>query len=241
MQGKSNYDEVAEGLPRAKPRQLGVAMVQLPVLYLKTLFTPSTRWFAEEGQQASWGIVWVQVILLIIVPGILGYFRALDRSAAARDATNSQALGDLLSALIVSTSIIGIVVQTLIVPAFFFFGVIIQFILAKAFRGYGSFLAQSHTMLLYHVPLTIINSALSSIFLAIHLSLPLRLVLNPVVDLVLFIYGLFLNIAAITGVHRLTRGRATLVVVLAYIIFWLIIIVLLIMLARAIVSALHTT
>jgi hypothetical protein len=73
------------------------------------------------------------------------------------------------------------------------------------------------------------------------MSLPLRTVLNPLVDLVLFIYGIFLNISVITGVHRLTRGRATLVVILTYVIFLLIIIVLLILLGRTIISALHTT
>jgi hypothetical protein len=202
---------------------------------------PVARWFAEEGWRASWGIVGVQFLLLIIVPGIFGYFRALERSAAARGVTNSQALGDVLSALTVSTSAAGILVQTLIVPALFLFNVLLQFLLAKALRGYGSFLAQAYTMLLYHVPLAILNSALSNVFLALHFSLALRTVLNPLVDLVLFIYGIFLNISVISGVHRLVRGRAALVVILTYAIFLLLISVLLVVLGHAIISALHTS
>jgi hypothetical protein len=229
------------GIAEARPRSLGAASIRLPLLWLKSLFTPSARFFAAEGERATWGLVWIQILLLILIPGVLAFLRSLDRSSAARDATNSQAVGDLLSALTISTTLVGIIAQILIVPLLFFFGLIVEFLIARAFQGQGRLVWQGHAALLYQVPLAIISSAISSLFLAIHLPLAVRLSLYPIINLAFFIYSIFLNIVAIEGVHRLTRGRSTLVVIVTYAVFALIIIVLLVILARAIVSALHTT
>lgn len=228
-------------IAETRPRPLGAASIRLPLLWLKAIFTPSAQFFAAEGERASWGLVWIQILLLVLIPGVLAFLRSLDRSAAARDATNSEALGNLLSALTVSTTLVGIIVQILIVPLLFFFGLTIEFLIARAFRGQGRLVWQGHAALLYQVPLAIVGSAISTLFLAIHLPVALRLSLYPIISLALFIYSLFLNIVAIEGVHRLTRGRSTLVVVVTYAIFALIVILLLVILARAIVSALHTT
>lgn len=241
MERQRNDRVTGDRIAETRPRSLGAASVRLPLLYLKALFTPSARFFAEEGERASWGLVWIQIILLVLIPGLLAFFRSLDHSSAARDATNSQAIGDLLSALTVSTTLVGIIAQILIVPLLFFFGLIVEFLIAKAFSGQGRLVWQGHAALLYQVPLAIIGSAISTIFLAIHLPLAVRLSLYPIISIALFIYGLFLNIMAIGGVHRLTRGRSTLVVVVTYVVFALIVILLLVVLARSIVSALHTT
>ena len=241
MERQRNDRATIGRIAETRPRSLGAASIRLPLLYLKALFTPSARFFAAEGERASWGLVWIQIILLILIPGLLAFFRSLDLSSAARDATSSQAIGDLLSALTVSTTLVGIIAQILIVPLLFFFGLIVEFLIARAFRGQGRLVWQGHAALLYQVPLAIISSAISTIFLAIHLPLAVRLSLYPIINLALFIYGLFLNIMAIEGVHRLTRGRSTLVVIVTYAVFALIIMLLLIVLARAIVSALHTT
>ncbi len=228
-------------MSRARRRPLGAASIRLPLLYFKTLFTPTARLFAQEGERASWGLVWIQIILLIVIPGVLGFLRGLDRSAAARSATNSQALANLFSALAISTTTFGLIVQILIVPILFFFGLSIEFIIARAFRGRGRLLAQGHVTLLYQVPLAIIGSLISTLFLAIHLPLAVRLSLYPFINLAFFLYSLFLNILAIEGVHRLMRGRATLVVVITYVVFVLIIVLLLVVLAIFIISQLHTT
>ncbi len=241
MQRQVTESNRSDDLVRMRPRPLALAIVELPYLYLRGLFAPIARWFAEEGARASWAIVWVQILLVILVPSILGYLRGLDRSASARDATNSQALGDVLTALTVSTTAIGILVQILIVPLLFFFSAIVEFALARAFRGNASFLSQCYTMLLYHVPLSIIGSAVSTIFIAIHIPLGVRLLLYPLITIGLFVYGFFVNISVVTGIHHVSRGRATTIVSLAYAIFAVIAIVLIVILTHVIVNALHTT
>src|SRR5436309_4681430 len=128
----------------AKPRPLGLAVLELPYLYIRALF-PSSRFFAQEGERATWGIVWVQILLLIIIPGALGLLRGLSRSAAIGNATDSQALYNALVSFAIGTSLVGTLVLTLIVPILFFIGVSIQFVLAKAFGGNGRFVGQSHT------------------------------------------------------------------------------------------------
>lgn len=241
MQRRYRDRENGAMTPGVRPRSLGAASIRLPLLYIKTLFAPSARLFAGEGERASWGLVWIQIVLLILIPGLLGFLRGLDRSSAARDATNSHAISDLFSALTISTTTIGLIAQIFAVPLLFFFGLTVEFLIARSFRGRGRFLAQGHAALLYQVPLTIISSAISTIFIAIHLPLAVRLSLYPIINLALFIYGFFLNILAIEGVHRLIRRRATLVVVITYVVFVLLAILLLVALARFIISALHTT
>src|SRR5438105_1655882 len=171
----------------ARPRPLGLAVLELPYLYLRGLF-PSPRFFAQEGERASWGIVWVQILLLIIIPGALGLLRGLSRSAAIGAATGSQALYNSLVSFAIGTSLAGTLILTLIVPILFFIGVGIQFALAKAFGGNGRFVGQCYTQLLYLVPLTIISSVISTLFV-LFVQFATRVVISPVISLALFIYG----------------------------------------------------
>lgn len=231
MDRPSPYEPV-----QARPRPLALAIVELPFLYLRALF-PSARLFAAEGERASWGIVWIQILLLILIPGALGLVRGLTRDASIGAAANSQQLYDVLASLSVGTSIVATLIQVLIVPILFFIGVTIQFLLAKAFRGQGTYLAQSYTALLYQVPLTIIHSVITTVLLFLHVAG--RLVISPVIGLALVIYSVLLNIEAIAGVHRLTKGRATAVVLIPYIVGALVACGLTIALARYIISALH--
>jgi hypothetical protein len=221
----------------AKPRPVGLAILELPYLYLKGLF-PSKRFFAQEGERATWGIVWIQILLLIIIPGVLGLLRGLSRSAAVGAATNSQDLYTALVSFAVGTSIVGTLIFTLVVPLVFFIGVGIQFALAKAFSGNGSFVGQSHAQLLYLVPLTILGSIISTLFV-IFVPFATRVAINPVIQLALFIYGILLNVMAISGVHNLTRGKATAVVLIPYIVGTLVACGLAFYFAKLIISALH--
>jgi hypothetical protein len=229
-------EQIYEPTP-VRPRPLGIAILELPYLYLRALF-PSSRFFAQEGERATWGIVWVQILLLIIVPGALGLLRGLSRSAAIGAAASSQTLYDALASFAVGASIVGTLILALIVPIIFFIGVSIQFALAKAFGGNGRFVGQSHTQLLYQVPLTILGSIISTL-LVLFVSFTVRVGINPVIQLALFIYGIVLNITAIEGVHHLTRGRATAVVLIPYIVGALAACGLAFYFAKLIISTLH--
>jgi Yip1 domain len=221
----------------AKPRPLGLAVLDLPYLYIRGLF-PSSRFFAQEGERGSWGIVWVQILLLIIIPGALGLLRGLSRSAAIGNATNSQALYNTLVSFAIGTSLAGTLILTLIVPILFFIGVGIQFALAKAFGGNGRFVGQCYAQLLYQVPLTILTSIISTLFV-LFVQFTTRLVISPVVSLALFIYGVLLNVMVIAGVHNMTRGKATAVVLIPYIVGALLACGLALYFAKLIISALH--
>lgn len=233
------YDVSVDEPIQLRPRPLALAIVELPYLYVRGLF-PSKHFFAEEGERASWGIIWFQIFLLILIPGILGLLRGFNTDKSISTTANSQQLYDVLASVSVGTSIAATLIQVLIVPIFFFIGITIQFLLAKAFRGQGSFMAQSYDSLLYQVPLTILHSVIVTILLFAHVAVAGRIIISPVIALAFIIYSVLLNIAAIAGVHRLTRGRATAVVLIPYIVGALVVCGLTIALAQFIISALHT-
>jgi hypothetical protein len=144
----------------------------------------SAATFAEEQSKASWGSVWFQLIFYALVSAIL----------------------ECVSELITNTTSGGLI---LIFNIFFFFTPIIFFIttgiyylLARAFRGQGTFLAQSYTLLLITVPLGILIALLDLI---------------PGIGRVghaLGFYIIGLSIRMIMGVHRLSWGKATAVVLI---------------------------
>ena len=65
----TNQSSQLSDLPIAEPRPLGLAVAELPILYAKALVPPYTKTFEMEGRRASWGIVWIQILVLIIIPG----------------------------------------------------------------------------------------------------------------------------------------------------------------------------
>jgi mRNA-degrading endonuclease RelE of RelBE toxin-antitoxin system len=131
-----------------------------------------------------------------------------------------------------------VLILTLIIPILFFIGVGIQFALAKAFGGNGRFVGQCYAQLLYQVPLTILTSVISTLFV-LFVQFTTRLVISPVVSLALFIYGVLLNVMVIAGVHNMTRGKATAVVLIPYIVGALLACGLALYFAKLIISALH--
>ncbi|MBV9227777.1 MAG: hypothetical protein JOZ18_00595 [Chloroflexi bacterium] len=237
MAEQSPYSIPSYQAPDYKHRPLGQAIIELPLLYLKALFAPTARMFAREGELARWGLVWVQLFLLIVIPWALGFVRGLNHASVVRASTNSQALYNLLVAFTLGTSLVSIVAQTFLVPIFFFLTISIQFLLAKAFHGVGHYLAQCHTTLLYQVPLAIIGAILNTVYALTNLAG--RSTLSPATSFVLFLYGILLNIVAIKGVHHLAGSKATLVVILYYVICVLLVIAIIIAFTAFIISALR--
>ncbi len=219
-------------------RPLILAIVELPLLYSKALFMPVPETFAKERQRGSWAIVWIQLLLIIVISAVLGLLRGLHRSTTVGTLTGSQALYDAVASIAVGTSLAATLIQVIIVPILFFIGVGIQYLLAKAFRGEGSFLSQAYTALLYQAPLLILHSIISTVLVFIA-SLTLRIVLDPVIAVALLIYSILLNIAAIAGVHTMTRGKASAVVLIPYIVGALVACGLTFALAQYIISAVH--
>ncbi len=194
-------------------RSFGASLVHLPVQYAKSIFTPTPRTFAREAEYANWGTVWLQLLILILVPSLLGLFRGLFRDSSTGIALNSNIVFYILSTITVGTSIASFILKLIFVPVIFFIGVTAQYLVAKAFRGVGSYLAQGYTTLLYQVPLEIIGGIVITVLVYRHFS---TFLYTPLISIVLFVYGVIVNIAAIRGVHNLSAGRATAAVLIPY-------------------------
>ncbi|QBD83117.1 hypothetical protein EPA93_47025 [Ktedonosporobacter rubrisoli] len=234
MAERSSYKAAYE---IAKPRPLAIAIIELPILYLKAIFRPSARLFAEEGERAKWDIVVVQLFLLVFIPGVLGLIRGLNRASTIRATGGPSPLYNALASLAVGTSLVATLIQVLAVPILFFIGVTIQFLLARAFSGNGSYVSQAYATLLYQVPLTVVQSIITTVLVLMQTFG--RIFISPIIGLAIIIYSIFINIAAIAGVHRLSHGRSTAVVIIPYVLAVLLTCGLTIYFARLIISAVH--
>ena len=195
---------------QAVPLSLGEAMRQLPKQYIKVLTKPSTATFAEEQGKASWSSVWVQLICYALVGAVLIYL------ADVISQTGSSGLN-------LATFFIVAVVAIVVIPIGSFIAVGIYYLIAKAFGGQGTFLAQIYTTLLYSVPLGILVALLGLI--------P---DLGKIANIVSGGYEILLSVFMIMGVHRLSGGKATAVVLIpvAVIVFIVVLIAIAIVAAR---------
>jgi hypothetical protein len=197
----------------------------LPNQYIKVLTRPSAATFAEEQGKAAWDIVWVQLIIYAIVAAVLGYLSFLI-SPNQISTTGSSTLSPGMIQTISLSAGFGLI---LLIPIGFFIGVGIYFLIARAFGGRGTFLAQSYTTLLYSVPIGILSSVLRLI--------P---ILGALAAFALGIYGIVLQIFAIMAVHRLSGGKATAVVLIPVAIAFVLACVLVIIIIAAVASQIPT-
>jgi hypothetical protein len=198
------------------PLPLNEAVRQLPNQYIRVLTKPSAATFSEELRKSSWDITLVQLLIMIVVGIVFGLITALLSSAVVNAyVANGDLTGTSLQAvraILVSSSIGGAFLRILTVPVGFFIGVGVQFLLAKAFSGQGTFLTQSYTTLLYQVPIYVISSLLSLLGV-----IPAAGgFIIGLVGLVLGIYSIVLNVYQIMATHRLSGGKATAVVLIPY-------------------------
>jgi Yip1 domain len=200
--GYNNYSAP----PIVSPLPLGQAIQQLPNQYIKVLTKPSARTFAEEMGKASWDIVWIQLLIYAVLGAILSYLARLISPNAYNFAGNSSTASlppATLQAITLGSSL-GLII---FIPLTFFIGMGIIYLIAKAFKGSGTFLQQCYSNQLIGVPLGLLS-----------LLLGLIPFLGSIASLALSIYSVVLNVFSIMAVHRLSGGKATLVVLLPVII-----------------------
>lgn len=217
------YQEPGYGYPppQAAPLPLGEAIRQLPNQYIRVLTKPSAATFAEEQGKAAWDIVWVQLIIYAIAAAVLGYLAFLI-SPNQFSTTGSSALNPGMIQAISLSAGFGLI---LLIPIGFFISVGIYYLIAKAFGGQGTFLAQSYTTLLYGVPIGILSSVLRLI--------P---ILGGLAAFALGIYGIVLQVFAIMAVHRMSGGKATAVVLIPVAVVLVLACVLVIIIITAVAS-----
>jgi hypothetical protein len=117
------------------PKPLKETLQQLPRQYWRVISHPGATTFAEEQMTASWGAIWVQVIVYGIVVAIL--------------------------AALFSRSNVPILFVNAFAGPFIVAGIF--WLIAKAFRGQGRFLQYMYCSLLFSVPLGIVSNLLMPI------------------------------------------------------------------------------
>jgi hypothetical protein len=185
----------------------------LPNQYIKVLTKPSAETFTEEMRKANWDIVWTHLLGYAFIVCLLGLISALFAPSIINSMGSPNSATASMSTFIVATSVGSAFSQIVFVPLFFFAGVAIQYIVAKAFNGQGTFLAQSYTALLYQVPL---NTALRLIAIPLVLIPIAGAFIALALDLAVLVYSIVLNVFQIMATHRLSGGKATGVVLIPY-------------------------
>jgi hypothetical protein len=204
------YQEPGYGMPpvQAAPLPLGEAIRQLPNQYIRVLTKPSAATFAAEQGKAAWNIVWIQLLGVAIITAAL-FFLLFQLTLPGMLSSNNVPPSSIaaLEAFPLGFALFVIVLY----PLFFFIGTGIQYLIARAFGGQGTFVAHGYSSLLYSAPIGVVS-----------LLLELIPILGPLAGSALGIYAIVLNVFMIMGVHRMSGGKATLVVLLPIIVLFVI-------------------
>lgn len=194
---------------QASPLPLGEAIGQLPGQYWKVLSKPGAATFAEEAGKAEWGIILIQLFALAIIGAILSTIQRATSAASTAALLNQLNANSGTSTTTTQTTALTLspaanfFISLAITLVFFFVAQGIYFGLAKAFGGQGSFTAQAYSALLYQTPIGILSSLLALI--------P---ILGGLASIALGIYGIVLAVFMIQGVHRLSGGKASAVILI---------------------------
>ncbi len=230
--GSFPYESRFDPIQPSQPLPLGQAIRELPRQYKKILFKPGVRSFMEEQGKATWGIIWLQLLFQMVI-GLV--FRVPELFTFSHTSSSAAALSAGFSLVEdIATLILG--------PALFFAGVGIQYLLARAFKGNGSFKQQAYTQLLFSVPLGLLATVLSTVILGLnngftqftmtsggtHLGYDTSgfnagfLIVLLLFDLVIGavgVYQIVLNVFSLMAVHRMPGGRATACVLIPLAVF----------------------
>lgn len=161
------------------------ALSQLPQRYFNALVKPSVATYTADKVDASWSLVWIQLLAWAILDATLALLVNF-----IYPPVTSTTFSKIFS-LATSIGLVGAV------PLLFFLLMGIVFLLAKAFGGQGTFLEQCNSSLYIQAPLGIFSKLLALI--------P---VVGRVLNSVLSLYGIVLQVFVIMAVHRLSRGKA---------------------------------
>ncbi len=220
--------------PPVQPLPLGQAIRELPGQYLKILKKPSARSFAEEQGKADWDIIWMQ-LLFVAVLGIISFISVFQMeihifsllSSTTSNLPNTAGNPGVsptfptFPTFPASVITIGVLFVAIFTPLVVLGWMGLQYLVAKAFRGTGKYKQQVYTYLLFYVPIQVIVAVLYLIILPL-----ISLSSNPLLLLVAFIptlvasglgiYSIILNVFSVMGVHRLSGGKGTGVVLIPY-------------------------
>ncbi|HZR42512.1 MAG TPA: YIP1 family protein [Ktedonobacteraceae bacterium] len=228
--------------PATQPLPLGEAIKQLPARYWRAVSQPRATTYAEEKGRAAWNIVWVQLIFLAVfsaiisflvfnfyVPTIMNAYMSpamFNSSVPSQAAQQALQINQRIIASMQAASVPVSLGDIIFVPLSLLIGLGILQLIAKAFGGQGTFVQYIYGYLLFGVPLTIVSALLGFI--------PY---LGSLVAAVIGIYHIVLQILMTMGVHRLSGGKATLVVLLPVIVIFVLAIIVFFIIFSAIMGS----
>ena len=163
----------------------GAELLRLPQHYFKAVFRPSISAFAQEKGQASWSLVWIQLLIWAVLDAALGVLVNL----ISRPST-----GTSFQQFFALATSYGLVV---VVPTLFFLLMGVVYLLSRYMGGQGTFLEQCNASLYIQAPLGI-GSKLLALIPGV----------GRILNSVLSLYGIVIQVFAIMAAHRLSRGKA---------------------------------
>jgi hypothetical protein len=194
------------------PFSFNQAVKGLPGTYWRVLRNPGKATFMQEMGHASWKVVWTQITFYAIIAAIFIFLFSLAlffllRSLILSINPNVSLLD--FTDIALATSIIGLFVA-LLFPIVFFIRVGITHLLARAFGGRGTILAQSYARLLIEMPIGLLS--------LICLLIP---ILGWFVITALSWYAAVLLVFAVMAVYRLNGFKATAVVFIPVVVLYI--------------------
>ncbi|GER84051.1 hypothetical protein KTAU_26880 [Thermogemmatispora aurantia] len=187
----------------ATPLSLEQALRELPRQYMRVISHPSAETFAQELGKASWDIIWVQLLGLSVLYAIISFFTRLASSALLVSILPSTYRALAGTASVAGSLLFSLISLVLLVGSFFILQGLI-YLLARAFKGQGSFLQQCYSSMLIYGPLLTLLIICSIIGI-----IPFVSILGLIVEIIALIYALVLLVFATMGSQRLQGGPAS--------------------------------
>ncbi|HZU70168.1 MAG TPA: Yip1 family protein [Ktedonobacteraceae bacterium] len=186
--------------PAAAPLPLAEAIRQLPEQYKRVVTKPYAETFLVEMAQASWSMVWIQLLGYAIIAAVLAFLVSLFSLPATPNPASPTGLSSpsVIRALTLGSTL-GLFI---LIPVLFFLLMAILYLLARAYGGRGTFLQQCYTTLLFLVPFGLAVSVVGILPIFGNF-------LSAFLAIVCFVYSIVLQSFANVAVHRLTGGKAT--------------------------------
>ncbi|HEY6539566.1 MAG TPA: Yip1 family protein [Ktedonobacteraceae bacterium] len=182
-QEKAAFGKISAEPSDTLTHSLSVRLLRLPQYYFNAVFRPSVRAFAQG--QASWSLVWIQLLVWAILDAALGVL--VNVISPASTSTPFQKFFALATSY-------GLVV---VVPTLFFLLMGVVYLLSKYIGGQGTFLEQCNASLSIQAPLGI-GSKLLALIPGV----------GRILNSVLSLYGIVIQVFAIQAVHRFNRVKA---------------------------------
>lgn len=142
-------------------RSFGQMLVALPGQYLRVLTRPSVKTFVSEKERGNWGLVWFQMLILgalcALILGIAYLISPPNVSAMVSASGMSQ------QALQTTAALTSVILTFILTPISFLAATGVLYLIARAFRGRGTYLQQISVTLLFGVPMVLLSTLLSLI------------------------------------------------------------------------------